>query len=58
MSQATENNPGFSFRYLVDDYYIDDFGEYRKKTYWDYFDKIFNTTKKDVTTQMSIGMNL
>lgn len=58
MSQATENNPGFSFRYLVDDYYIDDFGEYRKKTYWDYFDTIFNTTKKDVTTQMYIGMNL
>lgn len=58
MSQAKENNPGFSFRYLVDDYYIDDFGEYRKKTYWDYFDTIFNSTNKDVTTQMYIGINL
>lgn len=55
MSQATRNNPGFSFRYLVDDYYIDDFGKHRKKTYWDYFDEIFKTTSKDVNTQMYIG---
>lgn len=32
--------------------YVDDFGRYRKYEYWDYFDKVFLTSKRDVRTLM------
>lgn len=32
--------------------YVDDFGKYRKYDYWDYFDRVFLTSKRDVRTLM------
>ena len=42
----------------VDDGYVDDFGKWRRYTYFDYFDNIFKTTKQDVRTEMYQAIQL
>lgn len=40
-----------------DEGYIDDFGKWVKYDWWDYFEKIFNTTSKDVRSTMYMAFS-
>lgn len=52
-SEAVSNIKGVSFYGLnYNQGYVDDFGRYQRYDYWDFFDEVFQTTKKDVKKLM------